>query len=324
MNNLFYKIGSNVKISSSVDINMTERTAIGNNSIICPNCWLCVHVDYFNKNIDCNIILKEKVYLGRNSIIESFNLIELSSNVIIGPNVYISDNYHAYEDFTKEIGKQGFKDVNNKIIINSGAWIGEGSSILGNITIGYGSVVGAKSLVNEDVPNHCVVTGVPAIIIKICDYRTGEWINVKGNLDLLGDILKNRGNFKGYGYYNTMDKFKLNDKRKIKHVENNVNNDVYRELTDEISNEFKFALKCLKEGKNEEFIDVLKELSQVIDNAKEGIYNKAIDLFSKEIKMNSNMIISFYEKEDFLSMERFFNENFVPVFKNIIIEFEKM
>lgn len=320
MNNLFYKIGSNVQIAPNVDINMPERMTIGKNSIICPNCWLCVHVDYFNKNIDCNIILKENVYLGRNSIIESFNLIELGSKVIIGPNVYISDNYHAYEDFSKEISMQEFKNVNNKIIINSGAWIGEGSSILGNITIVYGSVVGSKSMVNKDVPNHCVVTGVPATIIKICDYRTGEWVNVKGNLDLLGDILKNRGNFKGYGYYKTMDKFKLNDKRKIQHVNNNVN----RELTDEINNEFKFALKCLKEGKNQKLIDVLKELSKVIDNAKKGIDNKAIDLFSKEIKMNSNMITNFYEKGDFLAINKFFIENCVPVFENIMIEFEKM
>lgn len=323
MNNSFYKIGSNVSIAHNVDVNKPERTAIGNNSIICPNCWLCIHAEYFNRDIDCNIILKENVYLGRNSIIESFNLIKIDSKVIIGPNVYISDNYHSYEDFTTEISLQGFMKANNKIIINSGTWIGEGVSILGNVTIGYGSVVGSKSMVNKDIPNHCVVIGVPAKIIKICDYRTGEWIDVKENLDLLKDILESRGNFRGYNYYNTINKFKLNNEKKTKNLNDNKNSNLHKEIIDEIDHKFQYVLKCFEEGKNEELINMLKKIIEIISKIKDKKDSKTLNFAFKEIKMNFNMLINFYENKDFLSMNKFFKENFILAIPNLVNELRR-
>lgn len=53
--------------------------------------------------------------------------------------------------------------------------IGGGAKILGPIKIGSKSVVGANAVVVDDVPNHCVVAGVPAKVIKrdinISDYH---------------------------------------------------------------------------------------------------------------------------------------------------------
>jgi serine O-acetyltransferase len=42
--------------------------------------------------------------------------------------------------------------------------VGAGAKILGNITIGDNSVVGANSVVTHDVPSGVVVTGIPAKI----------------------------------------------------------------------------------------------------------------------------------------------------------------
>lgn len=46
------------------------------------------------------------------------------------------------------------------------AWIGINSTILPGVTIGYGSIVGANSLVTKDVPPMTVVGGNPAKVIK--------------------------------------------------------------------------------------------------------------------------------------------------------------
>jgi len=42
-------------------------------------------------------------------------------------------------------------------------------TILGGVTVGHGSVVGAGALVSKDVPPNCVVAGVPARKIKTLD-----------------------------------------------------------------------------------------------------------------------------------------------------------
>lgn len=48
--------------------------------------------------------------------------------------------------------------------------IGNGTIVLGNVTIGRGAVVGAGSLVLADVPSHAIVLGRPARLVR---YRLG-------------------------------------------------------------------------------------------------------------------------------------------------------
>jgi acetyltransferase-like isoleucine patch superfamily enzyme len=52
------------------------------------------------------------------------------------------------------------------IIIGDCVWIGLNCIITKGVKIGYGSVVGANSVVTKDVPSYCFVGGNPAKIIK--------------------------------------------------------------------------------------------------------------------------------------------------------------
>jgi acetyltransferase-like isoleucine patch superfamily enzyme len=56
--------------------------------------------------------------------------------------------------------------LNKTTIIGCGSWIGINSVILPGVTIGKNVVVGANSLVKNDVPDFCIVAGTPAKIIK--------------------------------------------------------------------------------------------------------------------------------------------------------------
>ncbi len=44
--------------------------------------------------------------------------------------------------------------------------ISAGAKIIGDITIGDNSIVGANSVVLKDVPPNCTVVGVPGMIVK--------------------------------------------------------------------------------------------------------------------------------------------------------------
>lgn len=52
------------------------------------------------------------------------------------------------------------------IVIEDKVWIGINSTILPGVRIGYGSIVGAQSVVTHDVPPMTVVAGNPARVIK--------------------------------------------------------------------------------------------------------------------------------------------------------------
>jgi len=52
------------------------------------------------------------------------------------------------------------------IHIKKNAWIGANATILPGVTIGKNAVVAAGSVVNKNVPDHTIVGGIPAKIIK--------------------------------------------------------------------------------------------------------------------------------------------------------------
>lgn len=63
------------------------------------------------------------------------------------------------------------------IVIGDDAWLGTGAIIMPNIEIGQGSVVGAASLVLEDVPPFTIVAGVPAKPIRKVHCLEGKKID---------------------------------------------------------------------------------------------------------------------------------------------------
>ena len=81
----------------------------------------------------------------------------VEDNVQIGPNVtFINDKYPR--------AKQKFKV--QKIHIKKNASIGGGAVILGGVTIGENSLIGAGSVVTKDIPANEVWIGNPAGFLR--------------------------------------------------------------------------------------------------------------------------------------------------------------
>lgn len=109
--------------------------------------------------------------------------VRIGSNVLIASKVFISDHGH---------GRYGNEDVNdspdmpptlrplntNPVVIEDNVWIGELVSVLPGVTIGYGSVIGAGSVVTKDIPPHSIAVGSPAKVIRSYDDKTNRWIAV--------------------------------------------------------------------------------------------------------------------------------------------------
>ncbi|MBT2689223.1 serine acetyltransferase [Bacillus sp. ISL-47] len=74
----------------------------------------------------------------------------IGANCIIGSNVTIGGK-------SRKIGVP---------IIGDNVYLSTGSKILGDVKIGNGVMVGANAVVVKDIPDRCVVAGVPAKIIK--------------------------------------------------------------------------------------------------------------------------------------------------------------
>lgn len=80
-------------------------------------------------------------------------------------------NYHGVTTFpckVKFLGHAEEAETKGEIVVGSDVWIGYRSTILSGVTIGQGAVIGAGSLVCQDVPAYSIVAGNP---IKVIGWR---------------------------------------------------------------------------------------------------------------------------------------------------------
>lgn len=126
--------------------------------------------------------------IGDNTKIGSF--VEIQKNVKIGANCKISSHTFICEGVTIEdevfVGHQ-VAFINDRYprattpagqlqtemdwkveptLVKKRASIGSGATILANVVIGEGAIVGAGSVVTKDVPPNSIVAGCPARILR--------------------------------------------------------------------------------------------------------------------------------------------------------------
>ena len=113
--------------------------------------------------------IQKNALIGKNCKISSHSFIcegvEIEDEVFIGHGVkFINDLYpHAT---TAEGNLQGDADWKVlRTLVRARASIGTNATILPNLSIGRGAMIGAAALVVADVPDHAIVAGAPARVI---------------------------------------------------------------------------------------------------------------------------------------------------------------
>lgn len=106
----------------------------------------------------------DRCMIGRGShIVGHFN-VEIGDDVHTGPYVYVTDQNHGYENPDQVVHAEWPSDV--PVRIGSGSWLGTGVVILPGTELGRNVVVGAGAVVRGAFPDHCVIAGVPARIVR--------------------------------------------------------------------------------------------------------------------------------------------------------------
>jgi acetyltransferase-like isoleucine patch superfamily enzyme len=96
----------------------------------------------------------------------------IGDDVMTGPNCYVTDQNHVYADPATPVGQQW--PAEDPVDIGPGSWLGAGAVILPGTRLGRNTVVGAGAVVRGEFPDHAVLAGVPAKMIRRYD-PTGGW-----------------------------------------------------------------------------------------------------------------------------------------------------
>ena len=130
----------------------------------CPNRLRCAILRWFGARIGDGVLIKHRVnvqwpwkltigndsWVGTNADLYNLDDIVIGSDVCLSPYVYLCTGSHDRRSPT-------FEFDNGPIVIEDGAWLCAGVTVLRGVTVGANSVVGATSLVSRDVPPDSLV-----------------------------------------------------------------------------------------------------------------------------------------------------------------------
>ena len=124
-----------------------------------------VHIDF-----PCRFRGKKAISLGDDVSIAAFVHIWGHGGVTIGNRVMIG-THTSITSLTHDLNSEDMyftPNIEKPVTIRDDVWIGSNAVIMPGVTVGKGAVVGAGSVVTNNVPPYAVVAGVPA---KLLHYR---------------------------------------------------------------------------------------------------------------------------------------------------------
>lgn len=101
--------------------------------------------------------------IGARCTLTAYGGLKIGNDVRIAPNVMIMTTDHAYSDAKTLIRDQGFKL--GSVEIGNDVWLAANVVIVKGVHIGNGAVIGANSVVADDIPPYSIAVGSPCKVI---------------------------------------------------------------------------------------------------------------------------------------------------------------
>ena len=154
--NLILEDGVSINALSEQGITLGDHVSIARNSIL-----FCTGII---AQKGTGITIGDRTGISARAYFAGQGGITIGNDVIMGPNVQIFSENHAFADPNLTIKEQGV--IKDPVVIGNNCWIGGGATILAGVHIGDGCVIAAGSVVTKSVAANSIVAGVPAKVIK--------------------------------------------------------------------------------------------------------------------------------------------------------------
>jgi len=155
----FASFGTRSRVSMPIQVHGAKRITIGAGVYFGPGCWLLTHEPAGRLTVG------EGTSIAGYCVLSAALEIEIGRKVLFARNVYVADHRHGFEQRDVPVLDQHLTDL-RPVRVEDGAWLGQNVVILPGVTVGRGAIVGANSVVREDVPPRCVAAGAPARVVR--------------------------------------------------------------------------------------------------------------------------------------------------------------
>lgn len=137
---------------------LTGHILLGDDVWLSRGCYILAHRDV-------EVRIDDRAYIGHRSLLYGTGGIHIGQDALLANDVQLICGNHTFA--RRDIPIRAQPTVEQPIIIEEDVWLGASAIVLGGVTVGRGSVVGAGAVVTHDLPPYSIARGVPARIMGV-------------------------------------------------------------------------------------------------------------------------------------------------------------
>ena len=165
-------VGARSYVDPSVQVAGWRNVQIGADTAISEECWLNVN---FRDTETKRIVVGDFCHIGRRNFFSSGPQIVLKDFCFTGIDCQFLGAGHDIRSPLVPYIASGLSN-GAPIEIGVNCWLTTAVTVLEGVTIGHGSVIGARSVVQTNIPPFSVAVGNPCRVVKRFDFQNDRWI----------------------------------------------------------------------------------------------------------------------------------------------------
>jgi acetyltransferase-like isoleucine patch superfamily enzyme len=138
------------------------RLEVGAGTLFEPGVWITAPGE-------ARVRIGEGTFLNLGVMVAAVELVEIGSHCMFANGSFITDGNHRFDDPEKPVTWQGFTSK-GPTRIGDNVWGGANVVITSGVTVGERCVIGANSVVTEDLPPFSIAAGAPARVLRTIEY----------------------------------------------------------------------------------------------------------------------------------------------------------
>ena len=178
LNRLQYKaFGKNSVINKPLMLSGKKYMEIGNKVTIRDGARIEMISEWNHKEYHPSLQIGDGTSIEQNLHLICSDIVRIGKNCALAGRCSIITVDHEYSDVERGgVLKQGI--ASQEVMIGDNCFFGMDVKVFPGVHIGNNVIVGANSIVMNDIPAYSVCVGVPARVIKTYNFETKTWVKV--------------------------------------------------------------------------------------------------------------------------------------------------
>ena len=146
------------------------RLDVGEGTLLEPGVWITAPGE-------ARVRIGAGSFLNLGVMVASVDEVEIGSHCMFANGCFVTDGNHRFEDAEQPVTWQGFS-TKGPTRVGDNTWCGANVVITSGVTVGERCVIGANSVVTDDIPARSIAAGAPAKVLREIEYGDGAATSV--------------------------------------------------------------------------------------------------------------------------------------------------